>query len=114
MEFRKEENPMKMTNIEENSMKGYKVRLYPNKKQRKLFFEYFEMSRFVYNKCIDIQEEQYMKYFLDEDRKKRLSYETLTGIFIKMKKEDKYNWLNNYSVDSIKGAIRDCCKAYSN
>lgn len=105
---------MKMTNFDNNSTKGYKIRLYPNKKQRKLFFEYFEMAKFVYNKCIDIQEEQYMKYFLDEDIKKRLSYETLTGIFTKMKKEDKYKWLNDYSADSIKAAIRDCCKAYSN
>ena len=54
MEFRKEENPMKMTNFNDDSIKGYKIRLYPNKKQRKLFFEYFRMSRFVYIKCIDI------------------------------------------------------------
>ena len=105
---------MKMTNFNDDSTKGYKIRLYPNKKQRKLFFEYFRMSRFVYNKCIDIQEEQYMKYFLDDDMKKRLSYETLDSIFINMKKEDKYKWLNDYSSDSIRGIIRDCCKAYSN
>lgn len=105
---------MKMTNFDDDSMKGYKIRLYPNKKQRKLFFEYFRMSKFVYNKCIDIQEEQYLKFVSDEDRKKRLSYETLDSIFINMKKEDKYKWLNNYSANSIKAAIRDCCKAYSN
>ena len=101
---------MKTVDFVDNSTKGYKVRLYPNKKQRRLLFDYFKMSRFVYNECIDIQEEYYKK---NKDGK-RLSYETLDSIFINMKKEDKYNWLNKYSVDSIRGSIRDCCNAYSN
>ncbi len=99
---------MKTVDFDDNSTKGYKVRLYPNKKQRRLLFDYFKMSRFVYNECIDIQEKYY------EKNNKRLSYETLDNIFINMKKEDKYNWLNKYSVDGIRGSIRDCCRAYIN
>lgn len=101
---------MKTVDFNDNSTKGYKLRLYPNKKQRRLLFDYFKMSRFVYNECIDMQEEHHEKNKND----KRLSYETLDNIFINMKKENKYNWLNKYSVDSIRGSIRDCCKAYNN
>ena len=97
---------MKMTNIEENSTKGYKVRLYPNKKQRKLLFEYFNMAKFVYNKCIDIQEEQ---------KDSKIPYQEMVKIFTKLKHEDdKYKWLDSYSADSIRGAIMDCDNAYKN
>lgn len=103
---------MNMTNID--STKGYKVRLYPNKKQRKLLFEYFNMAKEVYNKTIDLQEEQYMNYIInDEERYKRLSFYSLNNIFTELKKTDEYSWLNNYNSDSIRGSIRDCCTAYS-
>lgn len=103
---------MNMTNFEENSTKGYKVRIYPTKKQRKLLFEYFNMSKEVYNMTIDLQEEQYIKYISDEDKYKRLSYFSLNKIFTNLKKEDEYKWLNKYSVSSIYGAIKDCYNAY--
>ena len=50
---------MKKVDLSDNIIKGYRLRLYPNKKQKKLLFEYFRMARFVYNKCIDIQEDYY-------------------------------------------------------
>ena len=100
---------MKKVDLSNNSIKGYRLRLYPNKKQKKLLFEYFRMARFVYNKCIDIQED----YYKDRKNDNRLSYETIDGIFInKKQKENEYKWLNKYSTDSIKRAIRDCCTAY--
>lgn len=94
---------------------GYKVRLFPTKEQIKIFNEYFGMSRFVYNLCIDIQEEQYMKYILDEENieYKRLSFTEICKIFTALKKEDNYKWLNNYNTNSIRGAIKDCNMAYS-
>ena len=103
---------MNMTNID--SSKGYKIRLYPNKKQRKLLFEYFNMAKEVYNKAIDLQEEQYMNYIInDEERYKRLSFYSLNKQINELKKTEEYDWLNNYNADSIKGSIIDCCKAYS-
>lgn len=103
---------MNMTNLKDYSMKGYKVRLYPNKKQRKLLFEYFNMAKEVYNKTIELQEEQSFKYLLDEEKYLRLSYQSLTNIFTELKNTKEYSWLNKYNADSIKGVIRDCCKAY--
>lgn len=105
---------MNMTNLEDYSIKGYKVRLYPTKKQKKLLFEYFNMAKEVYNKTIELQEEQYMKYIIDdEEQYKRLSYFSLNKIFTELKNIEEYNWLNNYNADSIRGAIKDCCAAYS-
>ena len=69
---------MNMTNFENSIMKGYKVRLYPTKKQKKLLFEYFDMAKEVYNKAIELQEEQSLKYLIDEEKYPRLSVEALT------------------------------------
>lgn len=93
---------------------GYKVRLFPTKEQIKLFYEYFGMSRFVYNLCIDLQEEQYQKYSLDkENNYRRLTAEKLGTIITKLKHTEKYSWLSKYNAESIKGIIRDCCKGYN-
>ena len=98
---------------------GYKVRLFPTKEQVQIFYNYFNMSQFVYNKCIDIQEEHYKSegQFKDIEEElgvkinKRLSYVKLTSIFTKLKTE--YRWLYFYDNASIRGAIRDCCEAYN-
>ena len=103
---------MNMTELNNYSTKGYKVRLYPNKKQKKLLFKYFEMTKFIYNKCIDIQEEQYINYIIDDEQHKRLSYFKLDNKIKNLKYTKKYSWLQNYNAESIKGAIMDCCKAY--
>lgn len=98
---------------EQDNYVGYKIRLFPTKEQEKIFYEYFGMSRFVYNLCIDLQEEQYKKYINDkENNYRRLSSEKLGTIITKLKKSSKYNWLNRYNAESIKGIIRDCCNAY--
>ncbi len=99
----------------QNNFVGYKIRLFPSKEQEKIFYRYFGLNRFVYNFCINLQEEHYIKYEeskLKEKTYKRLSYKTLTGVFTKLRKTDEYFWLNKYSVDGLRGAIRDCCKAY--
>lgn len=98
---------------EQDNYVGYKIRLFPTKEQEKIFYEYFGMSRFVYNLCIDLQEGQYKKYINDkENNYRRLSSEKLGTIITKLKKSSKYNWLNRYNAESIKGIIRDCCNAY--
>lgn len=97
---------------EYSNMVGYKVRLFPTKDQVHLFYKYFGLHKFIYNLCIDFQEDHYIKNKNIKTTYKRLSYKTLTTIFTKLKKDNNYSWLNDYSVDSIRGAIRDCCNAY--
>lgn len=101
-----------MKNIKDSDKyMGYKVRLFPTKEQEHLFYEYFGMNRFVYNLCIDLQEEHYEKYKNNEEEYKRLSYEKL-NVKITSLKHEKYKWLSKYNAESIKSAIRDCVNAY--
>ena len=90
---------------------GYKVRLFPTKEQEHLFYEYFGMSRFVYNKCIDLQEEHYENHKDDEDYKP-LKVKDFRDKIIN-NKSDEYKWLKKYNIESIRAAIDDCNKAYS-
>lgn len=112
---------MNMTNLKDYATKGYKVRLYPNRKQKKLLFKYFKMSKFIYNLCIDIQKEYYETTgkFKDIEEEigtsidKRLSQYELDKKIKNLKYTDEYKWLLHYNAESIKGAIMDCCKAYA-
>lgn len=104
-----------MRKTEDLNTVGYKVRLFPTKKQEYIFYKYFGLNRFVYNLCIDLQEEHYEEYKNSDNNEKiykRLSYESLTTTFTKLRKDEQYIWLNEYSVDAIRGAIKDCCNAY--
>ena len=91
---------------------GYKLRLFPTKEQEKIFYEYFRMTRFVYNKTINLEEEQYQKHMKNPKEYKRLTYGRLTVKFTNLKKS-RYKWLNKFNAESIKSAIRDCTVAYS-
>lgn len=90
---------------------GYKVRLFPTKVQEKIFYEYFGMSRFVYNKTIDLQEEYYEANKYNEDAYKFLGFIDLRNK-IRELQDTSYPWLANYSTESIRGAVQDCVKAY--
>lgn len=111
---------MKKTIKDSDNYVGYKVRLFPTKEQEKTFYEYFKMNRFVYNLCIDLQEEHYIQegqYKDIEDELETKIYKRLSPFILikklsKLKQEEKYSWLNNYSRSSVDGAIKDCCNAY--
>ena len=69
----------------QNNFVGYKIRLFPSKEQEKIFYRYFGLNRFVYNFCINLQEEHYIKYEeskLKEKTYKILSYKTLKINFL--------------------------------
>lgn len=104
---------MKEILISENNHVGYKVRLFPTKEQQKIFNEYFGMSRFVYNLCINMQEEHYENQkLLKIKNKKRLSFNTLCKTFTELKKKKEYKWLIGFNANSVRGAIKDCCTAF--
>lgn len=45
--------------------KAYKYRIYPNKEQINLFFQFFGCTRFIYNKCIEWYSNAYKLYKLN-------------------------------------------------
>ena len=89
-------------------IKTYKVMLLPNNKQRTKLFECAGVARWAYNFALAIQQENYKnggKFLNDEELRKRLT---------ELKKQEKYAWLNNYSNNITKQAIKDACQSYKN
>lgn len=83
-----------------------KVTLLPNNKQISKLFANAGLSRFAYNWALTRQQENYKnggKFLSDNDLRKE---------FTQLKKTDEYSWLNNYSNNIPKQAIKDACGAY--
>ena len=80
--------------------------LIPNNKQKTKLFQCFGVSRFAYNWTLGKQQENYKnggKFISDNDLRKE---------FTKLKKTKEYEWLNQYSNDIPKQAIKDACDSY--
>ena len=80
--------------------------LIPNNKQNTKLFQSAGTSRFAYNWCLAKQQENYKnggKFISDCNLRKELT---------QLKKTNEYNWLNNYSCDIPKQAIKDACDSY--
>jgi putative transposase len=83
-----------------------KVRLEPNNKQITKLLQSSGTARWAYNWALSKQEENYKngnKFLTDRDLRKELT---------QLKKTEELKWLNNYSNNITKQAIKDCCDAY--
>lgn len=87
-------------------IKSIKVRLNPNNKQLTKLFQYAGCARFAYNWAIAREEENY------KQGNKFLSDNELRKEFTQLKKQPKYQWLNQVSNNVTKQAIKDACNAY--
>ena len=87
-------------------IKTIKVRLKPNNKQQTKLFESAGTARFAYNWALGRQIENY------KSGGKFLSDSILRKEFTQLKKIPEYDWLNNYSNNITKQAIKDACDAY--
>lgn len=89
-------------------IRGIKVQLKPNNKQKTKLFQSAGVARFAYNWALERQKENYKnggKFITDTDLRKE---------FTVLKKIEDYQWLNNYSNNISKQAIKDACNAYIN
>ena len=87
-------------------IKSIKVMLIPNNKQKTKLFQCFGVSRFAYNWTLNKQQENYKnggKFISDNDLRKE---------FTQLKKTKEYEWLNRYSNNISKQAIKDACDSY--
>lgn len=83
-----------------------KVRLEPNNKQLSRLFQSAGVARWAYNWTLAKQEENYKnggKLIKDKDLRKELT---------QLKKTDALKWLNDYSNNITKQAVKDACEAY--
>ena len=86
-------------------IKSLKIRLIPNKTQEKLLYKSSNISRFVYNWAINMQQENYKnggKFISDNDLRK----------LITQLKKDELKFLNEVSNNVAKQAVKDCCGAF--
>ena len=80
--------------------------LIPNNKQKTKLFQCFGVSRFAYNWTLGKQQENYKnggEFISDNDLRKE---------FTQLKKTKEYEWLNQYSNNISKQAIKDACDSY--
>ncbi len=89
-------------------IKTIKVMLLPNNKQKTKLFECAGIARFAYNWALGYEKANY------EAGKPFLSHYELRRIFTKLKTQPEYAWLNDYSNNITKQAIKDACTAYQN
>lgn len=87
-------------------IKGIKVMLKPNNKQKTKLFESTGLARFAYNWALNRQQENY------KNGGKFISNGDLRKEFTKLKQTEEYKWLNNYSNNITKQAIKDACESY--
>lgn len=83
-----------------------KVRLEPNNKQNTKLFQSAGTARWTYNWVLGKQEENYKnggKFLSDSFLRKELT---------ELKKTEELKWLNNYSNNITKQAVKDSCEAY--
>ena len=80
--------------------------LIPNNKQCTKLFQSAGTSRFAYNWTLAKQKENY------KNGGKFLSDNELRKEFTQIKKVEEYKWLNDYSNNVTKQAIKDACNSY--
>lgn len=83
--------------------------LCPNNKQRTKLFECAGTARFVYNWALSYQQMNYDRgnAFLSDCDLRKVLTDLKTN-------HDNFRWLNHYSNNIAKQAVKDACKAYKN
>ena len=87
-------------------IKTLKIMLIPNNKQKSKLFQSAGVARFAYNWALGREQEKYESgggFLSDYDLRKE---------FTKLKSTEEYKWLNDYSNNITKQAIKDACLAY--
>ena len=89
---------------EKEDIVARKIRIYPNQHQKKIFKEWFEVRRFVYNKVLsDI-----------ENNKEKINFMSLRNKHVTLKNNDSIKAFEvNVPKDIRAGAIRDLVKNYN-
>ena len=80
--------------------------LLPNNKQNTKLFQSAGVSRFAYNWALGIEIENY------KNGGKFINNYDLRREFTLLKQKEEYQWLNDYSNNITKQAIKDCCKSF--
>lgn len=87
-------------------LRGYKVKLYPTESQKAEIDRNISISRAVYNIGIDIQKENYAK------GNSYIKYYEMSKRFIQLRNTEKYNWLNEVALGTIRETLLNLNDAF--
>lgn len=87
---------------------GQKLRLKPNKAQEEWLRQYSGVARFIYNFSLAMKEVAYKEQDISLDQKEIMRQIT------DMKYTPEYEWLQSYNSETIKQAVKDMLRAYTN
>ena len=87
-------------------IKGFKIRIYPNKNQRILIEKHFGCCRKIWNIMLNLQNHNYKK------ENKYLSGYEMINLLPNLKKQSEYQYLQEVSIKSLQEVCRDLDKSF--
>lgn len=87
-------------------IKGYRIRIYPNKEQKTLIEKHIGCCRFIWNYMLSLQNENY------EKGNKYISRYDMIRSLTPLKKREEYLWLNEVSNTSLQNICTDLDKDF--
>jgi len=88
-------------------LRAIKIRLYPNKTQEEYITKLLGSYRFVYNNCLALKKETYLK------NKTNLGLKELGNYFHQeLTKNENYSWLQEHNTKVLKQSIMNLMEAY--
>lgn len=87
-------------------IKGYKIRIYPNKEQKILIEKHIGACRFIWNYMLNLQNENY------KAGNKYISRFDMIRSLTPLKKQEEYQWLKEISATSINNICTDLDKDF--
>ncbi|MDI3494999.1 MAG: putative transposase [Pseudothermotoga sp.] len=86
----------------------YKFRIYPTKEQEEKLNKHFGCARFVYNFFLNYSSIMYKKMNISTN------YNNWACVLVRLKKTDKYAWLNEVNSQSLQQSLKDLECAFKN
>jgi len=84
---------------------AHKTRIYPSKEQIKVIENSFGVSRFTFNKGLDIWKQMYEKYKETNNKDDSPSWSKIRNLIVSLKRDKEFSWLN----DVPSGVIKTSC-----
>ena len=91
-----------------SKLKGFKVKIYPTESQKKFIDRQIELTRWVYNWCIEIENKAYA------EGRGFLKYMDIYKLFTELYNSEEYKWLREMPKHTGLATIRHVMTAYTN
>ena len=88
------------------TQKGYRFRIYPNKKQEELISSFFGCCRYVYNICLTYRKDLYVS-----EKRNVSRYECMRKITL-MRSDPETPWLKDCDSMALQESVKDLDRAY--